>query len=156
MTKHRISPQLLKELKSRKVCFPIEVNKLKYCYINFCRKLGAVIGYTFYKLKAKDPDVTSQDLLRYSVIEPITALDKDGRAVHLSKQSYKVTEIRVFRKLDQVQSIFTPSILAIFQRGSRNGRSEGSERSDQRNRGGGTHDCYRNRYERYSSSNGNG
>lgn len=50
---------------------------------------GAVVGYTFYKVIAKDPDVASPDLLRYALVEPISALDKDGRAVSVSQESYK-------------------------------------------------------------------
>ncbi|XP_064457989.1 cadherin-87A-like isoform X2 [Ornithodoros turicata] len=50
---------------------------------------GADIGNTFYKLIAKDPDASSEEYLKYSIMEPITAIAKDGRSVNASVQAYK-------------------------------------------------------------------
>lgn len=50
---------------------------------------GAEIGHTVYKLVAKDPDASSEEYLKYSITEPITAIAKDGRSVNASVQAYK-------------------------------------------------------------------
>ncbi|XP_034936764.1 cadherin-87A [Chelonus insularis] len=47
------------------------------------------VGTVFTTLKAKDPDSTTQDALRYSITEPITAIDKDGQLVTGNETSFK-------------------------------------------------------------------
>lgn len=45
----------------------------------------APIGKRIYQLVAHDPDVVSNDVLEYQVIEPITAVNKNGKEVNDSE-----------------------------------------------------------------------
>lgn len=44
----------------------------------------APIGKQIYQLVAHDPDVATNDVLEYQVIEPITAVNKNGKEVNES------------------------------------------------------------------------
>ncbi|XP_076043934.1 cadherin 87A isoform X2 [Oratosquilla oratoria] len=46
-------------------------------------------GYVLYQLIATDPDVESPDGLQFSVVEPISAVDKDGRQLDEAKTDFK-------------------------------------------------------------------
>ncbi|XP_076318163.1 cadherin 87A isoform X1 [Tachypleus tridentatus] len=70
---------------------------------------GAEVNEIFYRLKAKDPDTTSPESLRFSVIEPITALNKDGKQVDETATFYRdifkveqaTGDVQVARKLNR-------------------------------------------------------
>ena len=51
----------------------------------------APVSKVFYTLKATDPDVESPEDLKYEIIEPITAVDKDGKPIDDTRDpAYKV------------------------------------------------------------------
>ena len=77
------------------------------------------VGTLVLQLNATDPDVTSQDNLVFDMIEPITAVDKDGAKVGDNdgrfKNFFKVNastgEVFVSEKLDRnVASIVTMTV----------------------------------------------
>lgn len=68
------------------------------------------VGTVFTTLKAVDPDSTSQDALKYSITEPITAIDKNGQQVTTKSSSSfkeffavdpKSGQVSVVRSLDR-------------------------------------------------------
>ena len=78
-----------------------------------------MIGTLVLQLNATDPDVTSQENLFFDMIEPITAVDKDGARVSDSdgrfKNYFKINsttgEVFVAEKLDRsVASIVTMTV----------------------------------------------
>lgn len=51
---------------------------------------GGEPGMIFYTMKAHDPDVDSEDFLKFGIIEPITAVDKDGHKIQSMESGFKV------------------------------------------------------------------
>jgi hypothetical protein len=86
---------------------------------NWITKYFFIIGTLVLQLNATDPDVTSQENLFFDMIEPITAVDKDGARVSDSdgrfKNYFKINattgEVFVAEKLDRsVASIVTMTV----------------------------------------------
>ncbi|KAG1695314.1 Cadherin-87A [Nymphon striatum] len=50
---------------------------------------GAKPGEVFYKLQARDPDFVSKESLRFKVMEPINAVDKDGHQIKVDESGFK-------------------------------------------------------------------
>ncbi|XP_063989387.1 cadherin-87A isoform X2 [Diachasmimorpha longicaudata] len=91
------------------------------------------VGTVFTSLKAVDPDSTTQDALRFSITEPITAIDKNGQLVSSNITSFKdffaidpkTGQVSVVRPLDR-ETAATVSLNVIVTDTSASGVQQGT------------------------------
>ncbi|XP_011304986.1 cadherin-87A [Fopius arisanus] len=91
------------------------------------------VGTVFTSVKAVDPDSTSQDALKFSITEPITAIDKNGQLVTGNTTAFKdffaidpkTGQVSVVRALDReiaatvsLNVIVTDTSASVVQQGA--------------------------------------